>query len=89
MLVIGLCNRSVHIMYARCCRTFLGVNFVVAFFFIYFCEHLFSTDTWILLSDRFILKTTLDIAANLALLVFLFTHFEEKTCVQNPYQDLT
>ena len=32
MLVIGLCNRSVHIMYARCCRTFLGVNFVVAFF---------------------------------------------------------
>ena len=35
MLVIGQCKRSVRIMYARCCRAFLGV----------YLENLFSTDT--------------------------------------------
>ena len=47
MLVIGQCNRSARIMYARCCGAFLGVNFVAVFFLIYFGENLFSTETWI------------------------------------------
>ena len=32
------------------------------------------------------MKTTLNIAAKLALLVFLSIDFEDKTCVQTPYQ---
>ena len=45
MLVIGQCNRSARIMYARCCGAFLGVNFVAVFFLnLFWWKFIFDRD---------------------------------------------